>query len=185
MITCWPCQRIVSAHMDAGAALPDWTRRHLENCSDCRTFYESGIAVAQRLSVSAAGEKREPSPFLHGKIMSAIRSEGNAARQPAPARWGWAMAVSAACVVAVSVVWLNRPPAAHPLALIPAPAPPVLNALTPAPPVQVDQWLKTSEAPLENETQLVLNDAKTAMNTLAKSFLPDDLLASSAKNGAQ
>jgi len=183
MITCWRCQRNVSAHMDAGAALPDWARRHMESCPGCRTFYESGMAMAQRLSVSAGGEKRDPSPFLRGKIMSAIRS--NAAHRPAAARWGWAMAAGVACVAAVSIVWLRQPPAAHPIALVSAPGQPVLNVFTPAPPAKVDQWLKTSEAPLENEAQLVLDDAKTAMNTLAKSFLPDDLFASSAKNGAQ
>jgi len=144
------------------------------------------MALAQRLSASAGAERREPPPFLHGKIMSAVGSEGNAGRQPATARLGWAMAVGAACVLAVAIVSLRRPPAAHQSVLNPTPAPvqQVVNASLPAP-AQMNQWLKTSEAPLENETQLVLDDAKTAMNTLAKSFLPDDLLASSAKNGAQ
>jgi hypothetical protein len=144
------------------------------------------MAMAQRLSAGAGGERRDLPPFLQGKIMSAIRSEGDAPRQPVAARLGWAMAFAAACVVAAGVFWLRRPPAVHELAIksAPAPAQAVVNVDTPPPPVRVDEWIKTSEAPLENETQLVLDDAKTAMNTLAKSFLPDDLLASSAKNGA-
>jgi hypothetical protein len=118
--------------------------------------------------------------------MSAIRSEGNTARQPAAVRLGWAMAIGAACAVAVGIVRLRRPQAADQIVLKPAPAPAqqVLAASMAPPPAKVDQWLKTSEAPLENETKLVINDAKTAMNTLAKSLLPDDLLGSSSKNGA-
>ena len=182
MITCWRCQRIVSAHFDAEAPLPDWTRQHMKSCPRCREFYESGMAMAQRLSATAGGERREIPPFLHGKIMSAVRSEGNT-RKPAAARFGWAVAVSMACVVAAGIVWLRRPPTSHQVASKPTPAPAqsVLTASVAAP-TQVNQWVETSEAPLENETKLVLNDAKTAMNTLAKSLLPDDLLGSSAKN---
>jgi len=170
--------------MDAGVALPGWTRQHLESCPRCREFYESGMALAQRLSASVGGEKREPSPFLHGKIMSTVRSGKNEGRQAVAARLGWAVAVGAACVMAASIVWLRRAPAPHQIASkpIPVPARQVLNAGVPAP-ARVNQWVETSEAPLENETKLVLNDAKTAMNTLAKSLLPDDLLGSSAKNG--
>ena len=185
MITCWRCRRIVSAHIDAGVPLPDWTRQHMERCPPCREFYESGMAMAQRLSATAGGERREPSAFLQGKIMSAVRSDGNAGRKPAAARLGWAMAVSVACVVVAGTVWLRRPPTPHQIASKPVPVPTqqVLNASVPAP-TRVNQWLETSEAPLENETQLVLNDAKTAVNTLAKSLLPDDLIGSSAKNRA-
>ena len=184
MITCWRCQRIVSAHIDAGVALPDWTRRHLEGCPRCREFYESGMAMGARLSTTAAGERRDPSPFLHGTIMSAVRSEGNAGHKPAAVRFGWGIAMGVACVVAAGIIWLRPPPAPHQVVSKPASAPvqPVLTASMPAP-ARVDQWVKTSEAPLENETKLVLNDAKTAMNTLAKSLLPDDLLSSSAKKG--
>jgi hypothetical protein len=76
-----------------------------------------------------------------------------------------------------------RPQAAHQIVSKPAPAPAqqVLAASVAPPPAKVDQWLKTSEAPLENESKLVIDDAKTAMNTLAKNFLPDDLLSSSAR----
>jgi len=183
MITCWRCQRVVSVHIDAGVALPDWARGHIASCPRCQAFHESGLVLARRLSASAGGERREPSPFLPGKIMSAIRSREDA-RQPAIRRWGWALAAGAACLVAASTLWLQRARPVHSLAQIPAPAKPVLNATTPAPTAQMDQWLKTSEAPLENETQLVLDDAKSAMNSLAKSLLPNDLL-SSAKNGVR
>jgi hypothetical protein len=96
------------------------------------------------------------------------------------------MAVGAACIVAVGIVWVRRPQAAHQIVLKPAPAPAqqVLAVSMSAPPAKMDQWVKTSEAPLEDETKLVINDAKTAMNTLAKSFLPDDLLSPSAKKGS-
>jgi hypothetical protein len=143
------------------------------------------MATAQRLSTSADGEKRESPPFLHGKIMSAIRSAENARRQPTTARLGWAVAV-VACVGVAGIVWLRWPQSAHQIALkpVPAPAQQVLTVSMAPPPAKVDQWLKTSEAPLENETKLVINDAKSAMNTLAKSLLPDDLLGSATKKGS-
>jgi hypothetical protein len=119
--------------------------------------------------------------LLHGKIMSAVRSEENTGRRPTATRLGWAMAASAACAMAAGIVWLNRPPTPQQIVIKPTPVSAQQVASVPAP-AQVDQWLKTSEAPLENETKLVVNDARTAMNTLAKSLLPDDLLGSSAKN---
>lgn len=96
------------------------------------------------------------------------------------------MAVGVACVVATGIVWLHRLPEARQTVFkaVHPPAEQILAVSVPPPPARVDQWLKTSEAPLENETKLVIDDAKTAMNTLAKNFLPDDLLSSSAKNGA-
>ena len=45
----------------------------------------------------------------------------------------------------------------------------------------MDQWAKTSDAPLEKETQLVLLDATTAIHTLAKEFSPGRPLASSTE----
>jgi hypothetical protein len=157
----------------------------MENCPRCQVYYESGMAMARGLSASAGVERREPPAFLHGKIMSAIRSEGNVRSQPAAARLGWTMAVGTVCVVVIGIVSLRQPAATHPIALKPTPVPAqqVVNASVPAS-AQIEGWVKTSEAPLENETELVVNDAKTAMNSLVKSLVPDNLLASSVKNGA-
>jgi hypothetical protein len=116
--------------------------------------------------------------------MSAIRAENGGAPEPARLRLGWAMALGATCVLVIGIVWLRPPPAPNRIAIesTSAPAQQVLKVSLNA--AQVDRWVETSEAPLENETKLVLDDAKTAMNTLAKSFLPGELLTSASQRAA-
>ena len=48
---------------------------------------------------------------------------------------------------------------------------------------QLNQWANL-DAPLEAETQLVIGDARRALDSLTKNFVPEELLASwSAKDG--
>jgi hypothetical protein len=116
--------------------------------------------------------------------MSAIRAENGGAPEPARLRLGWAMALGATCVLVIGIVWLRPAQAPNRIAIesTSAPAQQVLKVSLNA--AQVDRWVETSEAPLENETKLVLDDAKTAMNTLAKSFLPGELLTSASQRAA-
>jgi hypothetical protein len=45
---------------------------------------------------------------------------------------------------------------------------------------QLDHWTTRLDAPLEQETQLVLLDARTALDTLARSFVPEGFLATAS-----
>jgi hypothetical protein len=136
--------------------------------------------MARQLSLSADNERRPPSPFLHGKIMSAIRAEENLKPQPARARLNWAIPVTAACLFLLAgIVWLLQPaaPSQNASRSAAVPTAQALNVTLPSA-AQVGRWTKTLDAPLENETQLVLNDAKAVIHSLASSFLPDNLQAS-------
>ena len=90
------------------------------------------------------------------------------------------MGLGTACLIAAGIVWLRQPSAPHPSAsgVTASPAELALNVNLPTV-AQVDQWTKTLDAPLEEETKLVLIDAKAALVTLSSSFLPETLLTSS------
>jgi hypothetical protein len=181
MITCWLCQKNISSHVDDNTTLSNWARQHIESCPGCRTFSESAAALHQQLPAAAKAEKRESPPFLHGKIMAKVRLQERE-RQPSQGRSRWAIAFATACVLVAGVVFL-RQPSTEKENSIASSQPPTEQALTVNLPVakQVNQWTKNLDAPLENETQLVLNDAKTALDALKKSFLPENLVASSSE----
>ena len=184
MITCWFCQRIVSIRLDANSALPEWARNHIHHCPACRESCESATALIRQLSATAKDQKRIASPFLHGKIMSAVRSLEHAQieAQRGRSRLRWGTAAAMVCLAAAGMVWLRLPVrpdqnSAKPTASL---AEPGLNVKLPSA-SQVDQWTKIFDAPLEQETKLVLSDATAAINTLARGFVPEDLLASSTE----
>jgi hypothetical protein len=122
------------------------------------------------------------SPFLHGKIMKAIRSMETEDARPARSRLAWAVAIGTVCLVAAGTIWLRQPPLTDRIASQPAPAPAELALNVKLPSVdQLDQWTKSLDAPLEQETQLVLRDATAAIHTLAQGFLPAELLGPPAE----
>lgn len=184
MITCWFCQRIVSIRFEANSGLPEWARKHIRHCPACRETCQSAKALIQQLSSTAKDQKRVTSPFLHRRIMSAIRPLENmqADTQRSRPRLGWAMATAMVCLAAASTLWLRVPfqPRQSAPKSAAASVGPALNMELPSV-AQVDQWTKTLDAPLEQETRLVLSDATAAINTLARGFLPEDLLASSTE----
>jgi hypothetical protein len=182
MITCWLCHKIASTRAETNTALPDWVRNHVQKCSACRRTYEADLMVVQSLSSTPIRCETSLSPLLQGRIMRAIRSDE--ILEAPTLRFGFssALAAIAVCLVAVGLIWLS-----HPVKIGPGPeqlAPPAadlaLNVNLPSV-SQVDQWTKTLDAPLEQETKLVLLDAVGAINTLARGFLPKDLLASSGE----
>ena len=182
MIICAFCRRSLSAHVDANAPVPDWARRHLEHCPGCREFFQSATALAHRLTAGTIGECRPPSPFLHARIMSAVWSQAAARSQPARASLRWAVAVGTACLFAAVGLWLRAP--TPPSIVTESPfgqENPVLSVKLPST-TEVGEWARTLDTPLQNETELVLDDAKAAVQTLAQSLLPADLVAPSPEN---
>src|SRR5258706_431126 len=153
MITCWLFQRIVSSRVDANTVLPVWAQNHLHNCSACRGIYESARTLVQQLSASADAQRQSPGPFLHGKIMSEVRSQHNAEPQRGHWRLGWGMGLGTACLIAAVIVWLRQPPAPDPSASgsTSSYAELALNVNLPTV-AQVDEWTKTPDAPLQEET---------------------------------
>lgn len=179
MITCWLYRRFSSSAVDSNTPLPEWARQHAESCPACREYQEVALAMARRLAISAEAERRTPSPFLQGRIMAAIRAEEKVKTQPARANFGWGIAAATACLLFLTGFLVTRKPATPSQNGFRAQAASTELALNVSFPTaaQVELWTKSLDQPLETETQLVLNDAKAAINSLKSSFLPERLLA--------
>ena len=177
MITCWLYQRVVSTRLDEWPSSTGWAKSHVEYCLNCREIHRVGMAVPQRLSAGAAAERQPSPPFLHARIMRAIRAETHLDFRARPARRNSPVSVAvgaASLVLLAAVIWIYRPrtPAEH--ASVPTQPLADLDFKLELPGVaQMNEWSSALDAPLENETQLVLNDAKSALSSLKNSFLPE------------
>lgn len=177
MITCWLYRNFVSSRMGVASSLPHWAQRHVQHCSICRETHRAATAVTRALAAGPAGERRPLPPFLHAKIMGAVRAEtssGLELRRPRRLAYG-PLAVGLACLVLLAgTVWIWRPRTPAEQAQVVSRTPEELHFKVQLPSLaQVNQWTSSLDEPLENETQLVLNDAKTALTSLKNSFLPE------------
>lgn len=182
MITCRLYRRIILSSVDADTALPDRTRKHVRNCSDCRDVYASQTGIARQLRADAGFARQEPSPFLHARIMSSFaHSQMNAERKHERIWFGWASALTTVCFLLAGVIWLRNQPAPdpldgfqRPLASAPAaPEPPVVLVLPDG--SQMRQWTVKLDEPLQTEMNLVVNNTKTAANALVNNFVPEKM----------
>jgi len=123
----------------------------------------------------------QSSPWLERRIIAELRQEptraGMAARRfPS----GWPIAATAACLLLGAFLWLqNRPVPNLPVAqthLGSDASGADLASLFELPKgADLSELSRKLNWPLETEMQLVVTDAKTAMNYLADSFLPEPL----------
>ena len=182
MITCLLSRNIILSRVDANTALPAWVGNHVRGCRHCRAVYDSARTLATQLSSTGITARGGVPPFLHAKVMSAVRAQARPEVMTNRWRYGWAAAIGTACLLIAGVVLLRQPPVPARVATnsIATPAELATHANLPTA-AQVDQWAKTLDAPLEQETKLVLLDATAAINTLARGFLPEDLLAASTE----
>ena len=175
MIVCWFYKKIAAHHLDE---LPAKARAHIETCLNCRRHYESEADVARRLAAGAEAERLPASPFLHGRIMASLdRSPGMTGDNGKVGRPGWAVALGAMCLLllGVFVIWHQPSPQSpgihRTVGASSTTAPPLTVRLPPVP--QLREWTEKLDEPLETEMQLVVSDARTAMNCLVESLLPD------------
>jgi hypothetical protein len=185
MIKCWHYRRIISSSVDANAALPHPAQNHLQICPACREYYEAETKIARQLSAGAGAQQRSPSPFLHARIMSSIANPLPVAgeRRQMPGRLGWSVALVTACIFLAGILWLRHQPSPFGLVgpLASGSAPVSSESALPVKlpdALQFREWTTKLDEPLANEMKLVVNDAKTAMNSLADNFLPGALRAS-------
>lgn len=180
-LICSYYQWIITNRLDAAQRLPRSAERHLRGCAACREFRALQIEIGRRLSAGAESQRRNPPPFLHARIMAAVKrpSETTApARKPR-----LAMAFGAALVVLTvglfSVPAFRTRPVFTKRSVPPAPSN-VQPSTTPSggndssPTFQaVFQWSKSLDQPLEKEMQSVVTDAKTVIQLLSQNFLPE------------
>jgi hypothetical protein len=176
---CWFHKRILSRNLDANAPPPTGTLRHLRHCATCSAFYETQTRIVRELVAGAESCRLQSSPWLERRIIAELRQEpevaGKAARRfPS----GWPIAATAACLL--MFLWLqNRPVPDQRVAQShrESDASAADLALLFELPKRADlsELSRKLNWPLETEMQLVVTDAKTAVNYLADSFLPEPL----------
>jgi hypothetical protein len=175
---CWLNQRLISRRVDDGEGLSPRLREHVAGCESCRNHFEEQRRVAALLSLHAAEVGRELPPFLHGRIMAAVRSrEAVAGSLPSLPRW----AAGLAAALALAVTWFainhrDQPEAAHQRALAGSfaasgPAPERLMFQS-VPRVDLVDLSMRLEQPFADEAGAVAADARSAMRLLAQNFVP-------------
>ena len=180
-MTCWFHKRILSRSLDANATPPTGTLQHLRHCATCSAFCETQTRIVRELVAGAESCRLQSSPWLERQIIAELWKEpdwaGRAARRfPS----GWPIAATAACLLLGAFLWLhNRPvpdqPVAqsHPGSDASAADLALLFELPNG--ADLSELSRKLNWPLETEMQLVVTDAKIAMNYLADSFLPEPL----------
>jgi len=178
---CWFHKRILSRSLDANATPPTGTLQHLRHCATCSAFCETQTRIVRELVAGAESCRLQSSPWLERQIIAELWKEpdwaGRAARRfPS----GWPIAATAVCLLLGAFLWLhNRPvpdqPVAqsHPGSDASAADLALLFELPNG--ADLSELSRKLNWPLETEMQLVVTDAKTAMNYLADSFLPEPL----------
>ena len=180
-MTCWYHKRILSRSLDANAPPPAGTLEHLRHCATCSAFYETQTRIVRELVDGAESCRLQSSPWLERRIIAELRQEpeeaGRAARRfPS----GWPIAATAACLLLGAFLWLqNRPvpdqPAAQSHPASDASTAELASLFELPKEADLSELSRKLNWPLETEMQLVVTDAKTAMNYLADSFLPEPL----------
>lgn len=168
----------INRHVDEDSPLPTHVQTHIKTCHRCGAFHREQSDVRQQLRATPDGLP-SPSPFLKKRILNEIADEKNTRTNPVGWRWigGGAFAIFAA----VSTLLLVNPS--------PEPAPPKFTRVTLAP-----EWIELTakvtsgehlfrvatnlNQPLQQEMDLVIQNAQAALTFLANDFVPSTFLAS-------
>ncbi len=183
MISCWLTRREIAQCVDDDRAPNTRAQIHLAQCSGCEQHYRLQQRLVSRLTREAHQDAMEPSPFLRGKIVAAVRRAADAETELAPPapRYGWlrglALSGTAAVLIVIGIIQEQpdpNPPSAELLAkVIQMSSDDVLEEATGQ---DLEGWSKAINDPLESEIESVKADARSAIGTLAASFIPDSML---------
>jgi len=176
---CWFHKRILSRSLDAKATPPTGTLRHLRHCATCSAFYETQTRIVRELEAGAESCRSQSSPWLERRIIAKLRQEPEGAGMAAR-RFPWLIAATAACLLLGVFLWLQHrpvpdPPMAHVHPGSDASAADLASLFELPERAALSELSRKLNWPLETEMQLVVTDARTAMNYLADSFLPEPL----------
>jgi hypothetical protein len=186
--TCWLTRRAIGRSLDLNEPLSDRAAAHCENCSSCRGFHIAQIRLVQRLSRDAAGFNNAETPFLRSLVLDALSSGERIQPSANASRPLWPrLAVGLlAMAIGITLLVLNRNGGPAPAEVLVSAPPPSRQQVAVAPPVLPDfpsvdteklrEWSLALDQPLENEMQLVVSDARMAIQYLAHTFLPERAL---------
>lgn len=183
MITCWLTRREIAKSLDDGTVLQERVRKHLPHCAGCESYYRQQQQLVEKLSSEAHLDVLNPSPFLRGKIVAAVRRAAESGPDVTPAprfAWSGGLAFSALAAVAIlfGIIWNQPAPSPRPSELltkvIQLSGDQVLEETTGQ---NFEAWSVTLNQPLESELEFVMNDARSAIDSLAASFIPESLFA--------
>ncbi len=176
-LSCLLCRWNAARCLDDGRTPAGWTAGHLSGCARCRASYEREREIAARLMVKSSDAAAPEVPrFLHDRILA------NLDTRPAPSPSGlrvagWASATAAVLISVLALQSRNDGGGQK------------LTSGSPPERVQIggrvfaglggisgEQAVRALDArldgPLEGEFRLVVDDARTALRGLSKSFLP-------------
>ncbi len=184
MITCWLTRREIARCLDDDRSLAPKLERHLHSCTRCAHYYATQQQLVGQLSQQAGHDHFEPSPFLRGRIVAAVRQAADADTAiPAPLpRPSWlgglalSLGTATAIVIGIAVNRSTPPPASAELIskVIQLSGEQVIEETTGQ---SIEAWSVALNEPLESELQFVMNDARSAIDSLAENFIPKSLLA--------
>lgn len=181
MMTCPFYRLFLSASIDSGQAPAPGLARHLERCPGCRVFFERERELVRSLSTDRPSSVEGPSVWLRGRVMARVRASANPrerrSRMPAllwPALAGAASVILAAVFLAGGKNPSQPPQAGPTVARMEKPAAPATAAVDSSanPAMPLLRFVNKLDEPLETELTSVVNDARTALNSLAYNFVP-------------
>ncbi|MCS1412018.1 MAG: hypothetical protein M2R45_05221 [Verrucomicrobia subdivision 3 bacterium] len=184
MITCWLTRQKIAKCLDDGTSVGASIQAHLHQCSACETYQQQQVALVGQLTREAQQGSLAPSLFLQGKIVAAVRRAAEPGPEIAPSgrlAWpgGFALTVVAAALIVAGIIWKQPNPQPQTSILltevIRLSGDKVLKETTGQ---NFEAWSVTINQPLESEIQFVMNDARSAIDSLAASFLPEQFLTS-------
>jgi hypothetical protein len=172
----------INRHTDEDSALPAHVQTHIKTCHRCSALHREQSDVHQQLKAAADGlQSPSPSPFLKKRILNEIAGEKTARTNPIG--WRWISGGAFAVILAVVTLFLVNP---NPNS---EPAPPKFTKVTLAP-----EWIELTakvtsgdhlfhvatnlNQPLQQELDLVIQNAQAALTFLANDFVPATFLAS-------
>ena len=168
----WKISRWVDAHDDLSPHLQE----HIAVCELCRRHFDEQTSVATLLSARAADVRREPPPFLHGKVMAALR-HSDAETKPRFPRW----AVVASVGLALVAVWfvVNPRAAREVVAPLNFASRPMTNTISPGgepfpvlPRVSLAALNERLDQPFAQEASALMADVRSSVQLLAQNFVP-------------
>jgi hypothetical protein len=138
---------------------------HVATCEECQMHFAACDDFDLALKRDALAAALTPSATLEQDILRAVRQAAPPARRSAGRAMALALAGGFACAIA-AVVFFQWPGADS------LPSGPQITGVSPVPPVPPTMASLLESDPLQSEVDAVISDAQSAVQFLARNFLP-------------